>query len=905
MAPIVISASKGVIGPLLDKLTEMINFIGVSKDIVLLRDELRTLNALLEKLEDTDELGPLVKAWRDKMRELLHRAGSGGANAVFIDEVSLFIKTLRDHLESAKHVKELKTHLKEINEQSKRYKFGESVSRSGSVAIDRQLSALYSDEANLVGVEGPREDVIKLLTDMDPLLKVLSIVGFGGLGKTTLAKEVYYKIEGQFDVMAFISVSRRPDIRRLLHDIQSELGMRESPSTFNVKFMIEDIRKHLQHKRYIVVLDDLWDAPTWDMICSAFPENGMGNLVIVTARKEDVASGGSNNYRHLSYKMKPLSEHDSRILFSRRMFGSENHCPSRFREVSYEILSKCCGIPLAIILIARLLANRPSPLRKEWEDIRDSIGTQESGTNPTWERMRQILYLSYKDLPLHLRTCFLYLGIYPEDSEIYRDELIRQWVAEGFVHHSHGKNLEDVAKSYFSELINRSLIEPANTNYGEVVSCRVHDVILDFILTLCTEANFISVAYTLEEMTGQHEHKTRRLLLGPRIGDDIGDTDTAISGTTAISLSHIRSLHLFGEFLPVLASKYLRVLILETERVDLTAIGQFFQLRYLKVSAGAIELPTEIQGLQYLATFQIFCINGITLPPDIFGLPRLSHLIVPISTRLPDGIGKTKSLCRLSGFDISDFQNVNDLGMLTNLRDLNLYTSKQVLTDAKIYALTTSLANLRNLRNLCICSVGQWTHDVNDRLGSLPHPPFHIEQLELIRWLLPRVPRWINGDLQNLIRLNLSVKETSTDEVRILGELPSLNDLYLWVQNCSQERGPIEFGPLGFPALEHLGFYCGGDILSCLHFETGVMPSLKKLTVSYIDSEWSGNAPVGIEHLLNLREIQLFPYSDSGTVESDRMRAFTEVVEAHGRSLAGAALRVCYHPFPRTVAEDP
>ncbi|CAL5011022.1 unnamed protein product [Urochloa decumbens] len=678
----------------------------------------------------------------DFIDDFLHRAGSGSANSVFIDEISIFIKTLRDHMEAAKHVKELKTHLKEINEQPKRYKFGEYVSRSGSVAIDHRLAALYSDEANLVGVEGPREDIIKLLADMDQQLKVLSIVGFGGLGKTTLAKEVYHKIGGQFDVMAFISVSQKPDIRRLLHGIQLELGMKESPSTFNVKFMIEDIRKHLQHNRYIVVLDDLWDAPTWDMICSAFPEN--------------------------------------------------------------------------------------------------------------------------------------------EDSEIRRNELISQWIAEGFVHNSHGQILEDVAKSYFSELLNRSLIQPANTNYGRVVSCRVHDVILDFILTLCTEANFISVAYTLDEMTGQHEYKIRRLLLGPRIGDT-GDTYTAISGTTAISLSHIRSLQLFGQSLPVLSSKYLQVLILETERVDLTAIGQLFQLRYLNVSARAIELPTEIQGLQYLATFQIFFINGITLPPDIFGLPRLSHLIVPLSTRLPDGIGKTKSLCTVSGFDISDFKNVSDLGVLTNLRDLNLYRSKQVLTDTKIDALTTSLAKLCNLRNLCICSVGQWTHDVNDRLGSLSHPPsFHIEKLELIRWLLPRVPRWINGDLQNLIRLNLSVKETSTNEVCILGELPSLNDLYLWVQNCPQERGSIVFGPLGFPALEHLKIYCGGDLLSCLRFEAGVMPSLKKLTVSYMDHEWSGTAPVGIEHLLNLREIQLFPSSDSGTVDKDRIRrAFTDVIEAH------------------------
>ncbi|KAG2577442.1 hypothetical protein PVAP13_6NG166100 [Panicum virgatum] len=176
MAAAVISASKGVIGPLLDKLTEMMedkysNLIGGSNDImVFLRDELQTINALLEKLEDTDELGPLVKAWRDRVREMgyqiddfvddyLHHAGSGGANAVFIDKVSLFIKTLRAHLDTAKQIKELQAHLKEINEQPKQYKFGDYVSRSGSVSVDR-FPALYSNEANLVGVEGPREDII-------------------------------------------------------------------------------------------------------------------------------------------------------------------------------------------------------------------------------------------------------------------------------------------------------------------------------------------------------------------------------------------------------------------------------------------------------------------------------------------------------------------------------------------------------------------------------------------------------------------------------------------------------------------------------------------------------------------------------------------------------------------------
>jgi hypothetical protein len=398
--------------------------------------------------------------------------------------------------------------------------------------------------------------------------------------------------------------------------------------------------------------------------------------------------------------------------------------------------------------------------------------------------------------------------------------LIRQWVAEGFVHHSPGQNLEDVAQSYFSELINRGLIQPANTNYGEVVSCRVHDVILDFILSSCTEANFVSVAYNLGEIRGQNEYKIRRLLLDPRIGDE---GDTAIAGTTATTLSHVRSLQLFGEPLPVLLlSKYLRVLTLENQRVDLTTVGQLFQLRYLNVSAGAIELPTEIQGLQHLAIFQIFCTSEIRLPSETARLPRLRHLILPLYTRLLDGIGRMKSLCTLEGFDVSDVQNINDLGVLINLRDLQLYNS-QVLTEIEIDALVTSLGKLCNLRSLCIiCSVGQWTHDVNDRLGSLSCPPFHqIQKLELIRWLLPRAPRWINGGLQSLIRLKLSVKETSTAEVRVLGALPSRRSSYcFWPRGIPSSGAPEDLLRRGFlltPALRGGGHAKSSKAHSVIH----------------------------------------------------------------------------------------
>uniref|UniRef100_J3MR54 NB-ARC domain-containing protein n=1 Tax=Oryza brachyantha TaxID=4533 RepID=J3MR54_ORYBR len=542
MAETVVSASKGVIGPLLNKLTKLVedksdSLVGMSKNIVFLKDDLPTMNALLEKLEDTDELDPLVKDWRNQVREMaydiedciedfVHHVGGGNVEAGFIDRVSHFLRTLRARLETAEHIKDLKIRLMEINERRKRYKFNlDSIPSSSSVAVDRLLPAVYCEAANLVGIEGPREQVISWLTDKDQQLMVVSIVGFG--------------------------VSQRPDITRFLSGIQSKLGIKVSSPCLEVKHIIDSIRVYLQHlsyfladrhsvasilgstkekllngpyaivvgpkfNRYLFVVDDLWDAPTWDIIRCVFPENGMGSRVIVTTRVEDVARWVCCNHRQFIHRMEPLSDENSRRLFFNRIFGSEDGCPSQFREISSQILKKCGG-------------------------------TCGSGTNPTLEGMRQILNLSYKDLPPHLRTCFLYLGIYPEDFTIKRDNLIRQWVAEGFVHDFHGGDSEKLAKSYFNELMNRSLIQPKETKYGEVVSCTVHDMMLDLILRRCAENNFICMAYNLEEMAGQHESKVRRLLLDSRVGES---GDAKITGTTAPRLLQLRSLQLFGRSMP-------------------------------------------------------------------------------------------------------------------------------------------------------------------------------------------------------------------------------------------------------------------------------------------------------------------------------------------------------------------
>lgn len=116
------------------------------------------------------------------------------------------------------------------------------------------------------------------------------------------------------------------------------------------------------------------------------------------------------------YCIKPLNDKDSRKLFFKRIFHSEHSCPSHLEELSEGILRKCGGLPLAILHIASLLATK-SNTEDAWELVLNSIGSALENSN-TLEGMRKILLLSYYDLPHHLKTCLLYLSIYPEDCRI-------------------------------------------------------------------------------------------------------------------------------------------------------------------------------------------------------------------------------------------------------------------------------------------------------------------------------------------------------------------------------------------------------------------------------------------------------------------------------------------------------
>ncbi|KAI4978801.1 hypothetical protein ZWY2020_015554 [Hordeum vulgare] len=280
-------------------------------------------------------------------------------------------------------------------------------------------------------------------------------------------------------------------------------------------------------------------------------------------------------------------------------------------------------------------------------------------------------------------------------------------------------------------------------------------------------------------------------------------------------------------------------LMIETT-VDLTAIGRLFLLRYLKVSASsaAIALPAEIQSLMHLQTLVVYCKMTQSFPSDISSLANLFHLELPMDIGLPEGIKKMKSLCTLRCWDMlksSLLEDIKGLGELINLKELYLSTHySKCLTLEQEDALVSSIEMLRELKRLEI----DWVHgcsDPDNQLESLHSPPPRLEELYLIKWEFRRVPKWI-GELSCLRILDLHVLHLSSDEVRLLGELPSLVYVSLFLSNVSQ--GKVVVGMGLFPVLEEFWFQPKKDANAYLSFEAGAMPKLETLALILIWTEW-------------------------------------------------------------------
>jgi disease resistance protein RPM1 len=230
---------------------------GAKKEIASLREEMSSMNALLLKLAARTQLDEQQRDWRNKVRELsydmedcidifINELDSGG------DGLLSGLKKLQARYRIASRIQELKARAVETSDRHERYNGKLDETPRGLVAIDPRVQALYAEANGLVGMDGPKKKLVELLGMEEKVqqLKVISVVGSGGLGKTTLANQVYAAMKSQFKCRAFVSVSRNPSMLKVLSDIYSGICSRVPYDLNDECRLIDELREHLQDKRY-------------------------------------------------------------------------------------------------------------------------------------------------------------------------------------------------------------------------------------------------------------------------------------------------------------------------------------------------------------------------------------------------------------------------------------------------------------------------------------------------------------------------------------------------------------------------------------------------------------------------------------------------------------------------------
>ncbi|CAN6165997.1 unnamed protein product [Urochloa humidicola] len=618
--------------------------------------------------------------------------------------------------------------------------------------------------------------------------------------------------------------------------------------------LVAAVRGHLGARRYLVVLDDVWEAHLWDKLRHAFPDDATGSRVVVTTRSEDVAKAAAPARTMV---LEPLPRREAWTLFCNVAFRemSGRTCPSHLQEIAADMLERCRGLPLAIVSVGNLLALKDTT-EFAWRNVRDGLVWDDSSDDLGVGEAASILNLSIDDLPRHLKKCFLSCSVYPEDLWIKRKILIRKWVAQGFVEDKPGQcTAEDVADGYLDQLIKRCLMQPVTRNeFGRAKRCVIHDLIRELIIHRSRqEEGFMLFAKC--KVTVDPSVRIRHLAV---------DRCEEMDSQDVPQLATLRSFNAFGSELGASFLSHFRLLtVLNLWYVEMnklpSSVTSLHNLRYLGVRGTLIqELPKELGKLHKLQILDAKLSMVQRLPSSVSNLKSLRHLIVltrgstdllkpypATATEVPQGLEKLTSLQTLK-YVQANKKMVTSLAKLGQMRSLELCG----IDTSLIVDLSASISRVSFLRRLGV-EINPGEDTVLD-LESISGPPLKLQKLSLTgRLARGKLPSWICS-LTSLIHLRLHGCQIAQDSLEILAALPGLVNLSLI--SAYRERSMI-FTQDSFPALRKLTLESLPD-LSHIAFQEGSLANLCDLVLGQCTE--LTETPQGMENLKHIKNLELF-----------------------------------------------
>jgi len=774
----------------------------------------------IKRMKLTDSAGQTIPE-----RELEGEAVSDGTpeRNLCKDDISQRITIIVDQLHEI---------CEDVRKALKQDKIDEITRLTNSTSTDsREEGACYT-ETKVFAREDEKNEIVKLITNgsaSNQKLAVLPIIGNGGVGKTTFARLVYNdpEVKAKFDVGIWIYVSASFDEVKLTEEILQCISEGTHKSvTKNLSMLQDGIKKYL-HKRFLLVLDDVWEENErrWEKLLAPLRCTEItGNVVLVTTRIKSVAKIASIAEQHIN--LGGLKEDVFWLFFKRCIFGDENYQGRRkLQKIGKEIATRLRGNPLAAKSVSTLLKRRLE--EGYWQRISDGDEWKLQGDD---DDIMPALMLSYNHLAYHLQRLFSYCALFPKGYKFNKEQLVHIWIALGFITDAR-KRPEDTASDYFDDLVDRSFFEKIEEPWEDsyyLMHDLIHDlaqsVSVDECLTLdgsgpVTVSQYVShisiwtdAAYK-KKQNGKIEHN-----------------ETFDKGLTAIQdediLRSLDSLVLIGSydrtsslsFAKILRQlKYVRVLRLSalffSADILLSGIANFIHLRYLELRSTEDTLkclPTSLCRLYHLQVLDVrHCCGLNDLPRDLCNLVNLRYLLVPESGTLHlhskiVRVGELKFLQELkefhvkpeSGFGISQLEYLNEIR--GSLRIFNL--------DNVIEKDETTYARIKDKRHLRTLSLSWGRTSVNFPKEALEglEPHDRLEHLHIMNYI-GVTPSWLgeNITLKNLESLYLHdctgmetlppfIQLPFLEKLSLVG-MSSLNEIKFDSDYASASRGSSSF----------------------------------------------------------------------------------------------------------------
>ncbi|CAJ2638914.1 unnamed protein product [Trifolium pratense] len=827
-----------------------------------------TLDSITQVLDDAEikqYKTPDVKKWLGNVKHAMYEADQ------LLDEIATdaplkklkaesqpstshnivnFIPTLTNPFES--RIKELIKSLHSLVEQKDTLQLKNQTCAGNAVGFNSKPPGMEEttclvDASGIYGRDVDKEEIIKILLSSENgssnQTPIISIVGLGGMGKTTFAKLVYNdnKIVEHFELKAWVYVSESFDVVGLTKEI---LKTFDSPAEgeSNLNLLQLRLQQTLTGKKYLLVLDDIWNGneKSWMKLLLPFDHGSSGSKIIVTTRDKEITHVlKSTNL----FNLQQLNKSDCWSLFVTHAFGGKNldEYP-HLEQIGMKIVDKCGGLPLAVKTLGQLLQRKSE---HEWRKILETdmwrLSDKDNDINPT-------LRLSYHNLPSNRKRCFAYCSLFPKGYGIDKGELIKFWMADGLLNCSGAdKSEEELGNEIFTDLESISFFQ--KSLYG--VAFVMHDLVNDLAKSVSGEFCMQIVGSRVEgipERTRYIQLSLQYLNCGDKLLEPIferkGLRSLILQDGMATLISNNVQRDLFSRltWLRMLSFRYCGL----SELVD--EIGNLKLLRYLDLSHTEIKsLPDTICMLYNLQTLLLEGCHKLTeLPSNFSKLINLRHLELPFHfyrqrclKKMPKNIGKLNKLQSLTYFIVEEQHgsNIKELEKLNHLHgSIHIKGLGNVIDPAD--AVMANLKDKKYLEELYMDFCKNGREEMNELIVERNvsvlealHPNSNLKRLTIVNYSGNSFPNWLRGsDLPNLVSY-IMLKELYIRECPELKRippqhLPSLQKLEISDCNKLEECLCLE----GSPLLENV------SIKRCSKLKRAPLPqhlpSLQKLEIS-------------------------------------------------------------------------